>query len=453
MTAGANTGEGQGRLVHVVSLGCARNLVDSELLLGALARAGFVYTHDPADAEIIVVNTCGFIRTAMDESIDTILELSDCKDSGRCRILAVTGCLPQRFGTEIVSALPEVDVFLGTGAMDQAVRVLAATVEGPVCVIPDPSLSALQPGCAPRMRSTPHMAYVKIQEGCKERCTYCIIPKLRGRARSRPVADIAEETGLLVNGGAREIVLVAQDTTAYGADFEDRESLATLLARLAPEVRGRARIRFLYGHPDHVDDELLETVAAHADCVCPYFDIPVQHASDRILKLMGRPNSRDKLAGLFVRIRDKVPGAVLRTTLLVGFPGETEKDFLELAGFMEEVGFDHAGVFVYSDAEDLPSHWLPGHVPGDVAEARRDRLMEMQAGISALGNEARIGSEAEVLVTGPSDEPGFQWTGRTRGQAPDVDGVCHVAGNVRPGDIVKVRITGAGVYDLLAEVP
>jgi ribosomal protein S12 methylthiotransferase len=444
-------GEPPGKTFHLVSLGCARNLVDSERVLGALSSAGWVHTPDPSSARAILVNTCGFIQSAIDESIDTILELADYKKNGMCVCLAVLGCLPQRFGADIAGALPEVDVFLGTGALDKALEALEGRLAAPACVLPAPETMPLESSGAPRLRTTLYYSFLKIMEGCRARCAYCIIPKLRGPARSRALSDILAEARALAASGALEINLVAQDTTAWGMDLLPAQNLALLLDTLAREVPG-VRFRFLYAYPAHVTMDLLETVAAHPCAICPYFDIPVQHASARVLKRMGRPGSARDLEALFENIRHVVPGAVLRTTLLTGYPGETEEDFNGLAAFLRKIRFDHAGVFVYSDREDLPSHRLRGHVPEDVALERRNRLMEIQAEVSREMNAARTGTDTPALVLGRTERKDYPLWGRTTGQAPDVDGICLLKGGAAPGQWVRARVTGHGDYDVFAEV-
>lgn len=431
------------------SLGCARNLVDSEVMLGKLARAGFDLTREPAEAEIIVVNTCSFIRAAADESIDTILELARLKASGRCRRLIVTGCLPERYRQAISAALPEVDVFLGTGAFHRIVEAARGGVPPHGCLLPDPDLTPPAAGAEPRVQAAPHWAYLKIAEGCSRYCTYCIIPKLRGRQKSRPLESLLAEARTLIAAGARELVLVAQETTAYGRDLAGAPGLDRLLAELAA-LSAAVRIRFLYGHPESIDEAVIRTVARRPT-LCPYFDLPVQHASDPILKRMGRGYGQKELLALFASIRAGVPGAALRTTVIVGFPGESEEDFNRLLGFVETVEFDHLGVFTYSDAEDLPSHRLPDPVPPAVAGRRRDRLMRLQREISSRRLQAHLGRVHEVLIEEASAEGGY--VGRTVFQAPEVDGITYVnaAGTLQIGQVVPVAITDSLDYDLVGE--
>jgi len=441
--------------IHMASLGCARNRVDSEQMLGLLQRAGATITEDPGAADVIVVNTCSFITPAVEESIDTILELAEYKRRGRCRRLVVAGCLPERYRQELAESLPEVDVFLGTGAFHRIVEAAGAAAPG-LCLLPDPE-TAPDAGPSPlRVRSTAHVAYVKIAEGCSRHCTYCIIPKLRGRQRSRPVADIVDETRELVAAGARELTLIAQDTTRYGVDLTPPANLSRLLGRLADlaeEQPGNQQpwIRFLYGHPESLTDAVIRTVAERRS-ICSYFDIPVQHASRPILSAMGRGYGPEAIIRMAERIRALCPDAALRTTAIVGFPGETEKDFAILSALAAEIRFDHLGVFLYSDAADLPSHRLSGHVPADVAGERFHRLMAAQAQISREKNERRIGTTTTVLIE-EAVEPGL-FVGRTAFQAPEVDGETYVrCGELTPGAFVPVTITDAEEYDLTGKCP
>ncbi|ACL04927.1 MiaB-like tRNA modifying enzyme YliG [Desulfatibacillum aliphaticivorans] len=438
-------------IVHLVSLGCVRNLVDSELILGALASGGFALTEDPAEAETIIINSCGFVRAAVDETIDVVLEMAHYKEEGRCQRLVLCGCMAQRYGKELEEALPELDMVVGPGAHKDIVELLRRPT-GFICQVPDPSTAPLQQASFPRICSTPHMAYIKISEGCPDRCTFCMIPQLRGAWRSRPLDDIVEEAGNLIQWGAKEIILVAQDTTAYGLDFDkqNRTSLDQLLSSLC-RLEGETRFRFLYGHPNRVTDALLETAASQPR-VCSYFDLPVQHGSDRILKMMGRKNTRDEMLRLFEKIRATVPDVALRTTALVGFPGETEEDFNQLVEFVQEARFDHLGVFAYSDAEEIPSHRLPDHVPEDTAIKRRDYIMDRQNTISLDNNADRVGKTYTALVLGESGDPEYPYWGKTCLQAPDVDGVTFIQGeDLGPGRLARVTVHGADVYDLLAE--
>jgi ribosomal protein S12 methylthiotransferase len=438
---------------YIESLGCARNQVDSETMAGQLRLAGWTLSPDPAEAEVIVVNTCSFVASAIDESIDTILELARHKQTGRCRRLVVAGCLPERFRDAIAQSLPEVDQFLGTGAFGRIAEAAAGQLPAGVCLLPDPDRIPLQI-TAPRDRLQPHTAYLKIAEGCSRHCTYCIIPRLRGRQKSRPLDQVVDEARQLIQTGVKEINLVAQDTTYYGHDLPTPVSLAVLLQRLA-DLDDKTWIRFLYGHPESITDDVIDTVAAHPN-LCAYFDLPIQHAASRVLKQMGRHYDKQRLLDLFDRIRSGVPGAAIRTTLIVGFPGETEADFKELMDFIETVRFDHLGVFTYSDAEDLPSHKLSGHVSNKKAQLRHDAIMTRQMVISADNLDAMRGKTLPVLIEA-SPEPGL-YEGRSMLQAPEVDGLTFVRTTpqqpkVTVGQIVPVTITETLEYDLIGEMP
>ncbi len=446
--------------LHLVSLGCAKNQVDSENMLGRLRQAGWSLTDDPEEAHTIVVNTCSFIEAAAQESLDTIIELAELKKTGGCQRLVVAGCLPERYREEIVRTMPDVDVFLGTGAFDQIVDAVGNFGRARAAILPDPDRAIDSDRDCPRVLSTPHMAYLKIAEGCSRDCTYCIIPRLRGRHRSRPLEDLTAEARELIAGGVKELILVAQDTTAYGRDLVPPRSLGRLvdsLAGLSANRRNGAEkpwIRVLYCHPESIDEEFIRAVAAHPH-VCSYFDLPIQHASNRVLKRMGRRTTHEHLHALCRRIRGIVPDAVLRTTVIVGFPGETDKDFDELMRFAEEVRFDHLGAFVYSDAEDIPSHRLRRHVPPAVAQDRYDQLMSAQMDIAAEINQGRIDKIYPVLIEETLGNHLF--VGRTYFQAPEVDGVTYVntaasGHELAIGRFARVRVNDAMEYDLMGEV-
>jgi ribosomal protein S12 methylthiotransferase len=436
--------------LNLVSLGCARNLVDSETMLGHLVKSGWDITQDPSEADAIIVNTCSFISDAVDESIDTILELTKYKKIGNCKQLLVAGCLPERFRENLVKSLPEVDFFLGTGAYDQVAHVLeslpAKTTE--TCLLPNPENASFHEADVPRISTSTTAAYVKIAEGCSKHCTYCIIPKLRGSHRSRPTDDILYEARLLVQSGVKELTLVAQDTTFYGKELFPPSSLAILLEQLSA-ISEDIWLRFLYGHPESIDENVLKTIARHHN-LCSYFDIPIQHASNQILKKMGRHYSRDDLKKLFDTIRSIVPDAALRTTIITGFPGETEKEFNILMDFIQEIRFDHLGVFTYSDSQDLPSHLLSNPVDKHTANKRQDLLMNQQAAISTANNQKHINKTYPVLIE--SKESDGNYIGRTFFQAPEVDGITFVASkNLILGNFVQTKIKNAFEYDLSGE--
>jgi ribosomal protein S12 methylthiotransferase len=434
--------------LHLVSLGCAKNLVDSEVMLARLVNAGWTSTREPEEAEIIIVNTCSFIESAINESIDTILSLATYKHNGFCRRLIVTGCLPERFREEIIAAIPEVDFFLGTGAFDKIVEAVDGSLNAVSCFLPDPNLTGVQQQ-VPRIHSSSHMAYLKIAEGCSRHCTYCIIPKLRGRQKSRPLEDIIAEARCLISSGVKELVLVAQDTTSYGMDLCPPVPLSRLIENLS-EISERIWIRLLYGHPESIEDSVIKTISNHPN-ICSYFDIPIQHSSDGVLKKMGRKYTSANLRRLFDKIRSSVSDAALRTTAIVGFPGETDKDFEELLTFVKDICFDHLGVFIYSDFKDLSSHTLSDHIPEPVSKDRHDTLMSCQSKISLNNNQKHIGRIYDVLVENTTKENLFN--GRTFFQAPDVDGITYIhSGQLEIGSFVEVRVADALEYDLTGEI-
>ncbi len=444
--------------LFLLSLGCARNQVDSEIMLGRIKKAGWAIVEDPEDADAIVVNTCSFIEDAADESIEMILELAHYKHSGKCQRLVVAGCLPERYRDQIVDQLPEVDAFIGTGAFDRIVEALEGSTISSGCLLPDPVTISPQDKNAPRALSTSHMAYLKVAEGCSQHCTYCIIPKLRGKKRSRPPQEVISEAQALFADGVKELVLVAQDTTSYGKDLQPTASLSQLVEDLASlpvktAAGPEAWIRVLYGHPESIDDAFIKTVASYPN-ICSYFDIPIQHVSRPILKRMGRNYNQDDLQRLFDKIRKEVPGASLRTTLIVGFPGESEKDFKTLLRFIESTQFDHLGVFLYSDSEDLQSHRLPGHVPAEVAQERYDQLMSSQLDISAQKYQQYIGQTLSVLVEASVENR--LYAGRAPFQAPEVDGMTYVKfGPDQPdpaiGSFSQIKVSDAMEYDLIGD--
>lgn len=433
--------------VYLESLGCARNLVDSELMLGRLAGAGWNIMKDPAGAGAIIINTCSFIESAVNESIDTILELAKYKQNGKCRRLIVTGCLPERFREKIVKTIPEADFFLGTGAYDKIVQAIEGVPMASGCLLPDPNLTSVSEPSIRRIRTVSHTAYIKISEGCSRHCTYCVIPRLRGKQRSRPIEDIVSEAWQLMESGAKELILVAQDTTAYGRDLGGGLTLGLLIKNIS-KIAGNRWIRVLYGHPESIDDETIKIMASCSN-VCPYFDIPIQHASRSVLKKMGRNYSQTQLLNLFNTIRSAVPGVSLRTTVMSGFPGETEKDIKELLSFIEKVRFDHLGAFVYSDSKDISSHKLTGRVPKNIAIKRYDRIMSLQQEISFENNKKHIGKVIDVLVEESPEETLFIC--RTKDQAPEVDGITYIKGDLEIGTFARAKITDALEYDLVGE--
>ena len=443
-------GERSGTTVGFVSLGCPKNLVDSEVMLGHLRRSGHEIVTDARQADVIVVNTCAFIDRAKQESVDTILEMAREKETGRARRLVVTGCLAQRYDAELRREIPEIDATLGTGQVEQierAVSGVATTTDaglGPPTWVYDHT--------APRLLSTPpYTAYVKISEGCDYTCSFCIIPTLRGRHRSRPLQDVAAEVEALAARGVKEVLLVAQDSTRYGLDLGMRDGLAALLRRLG-QIDGLRWVRVMYAYPATLTDPILEAIAGEAK-VAKYVDIPLQHASDPVLRRMKRPTGKGNLLGLIERIRERVPGVAIRTSFIVGFPGETEEDFGSLIGFVEAAQFDNVGVFSYSDEEGTSAHGLDGRVPARTRQRRLRRLMAVQKGISARKNRLRVGQRAEALVEGPHPESDWLLRARLSTQAPEIDGsVILNEGTARSGEFVTCEITEAHAYDLVARV-
>ncbi|HCF58467.1 MAG TPA: 30S ribosomal protein S12 methylthiotransferase RimO [Myxococcales bacterium] len=437
------------KTLHLVTLGCAKNRVDSEVMLGTLAKKGYLLVLDPAQAEVIVVNTCSFIRDAKEESIQTILEMAELKRTGRCETLLVAGCLPQRHAEELERELPEVDHFVGTGAYAQVADLLAAEAM-PRTLVPDPEF--VHSAKTPRINSMPpYTAFVKVSEGCDNRCAFCVIPAIRGRQRSRPVEDIVAEARKLAKGGAVELNLIAQDLTAYGHDLPGKPKLAQLLRALV-KVKGPRWIRLHYAYPRELSDELIAVIAGE-EKVVKYLDMPLQHISDPLLRAMRRGKGSRYIRELLARLRERVPGIVLRTSLIAGLPGETEADFELLKGFVKEQRFERLGVFEFSPEEGTRAAAMEGQVPAKIARARRRELMAIQRRISREQNRALIGKRVEVLVEGVSEETEHLLVGRTAGQAIEIDGITYINDGVAlPGEIVPVEVTQAADYDLVGHI-
>ncbi len=442
--------------IGFISLGCPKNLVDSEVMLGLLQKEGHTITTDRSEADVLVVNTCSFIDGAKRESIDTILEAARLKQDGACRRLVVTGCLAERYPRQIQSDLVEVDAILGINQIEQIARAVAGDP-----VLPPASFGRsdadlyLYDHNTPRALATPgYTAYIKIAEGCDHTCAFCIIPKIRGKFRSRTIPSIVEEARRLAGQGVREITLVSQDTTSFGLDLGLQDGLAELLAAL-DRVEGIRWIRFLYVYPNLVSPRLMQVVAS-SDKICKYIDMPLQHASAAVLKAMRRGGNRDSLSRMVENVRAGIPGVTFRTTMIVGFPGEQESDFEELEDFCRKMEFDRLGVFVYSDEEDTGAFALSDKVPGTVAEKRRRRLMAQQTRIAARKNRALVGREFSILIEGPSQESELLLQGRLESQAPEIDGVCLIndseAGPLSAGEFRTVRVTKALEHDLLGTV-
>jgi ribosomal protein S12 methylthiotransferase len=438
--------------VHLLSLGCPKNLADSELMLGALVRAGFEITLDPEDAQVLLVNTCAFIESAKRESLDAILEAAETKRRGHGKRLVVAGCLSQRYGEELRASMPEVDVFVGTGNFLDLPELLRRTETPEHRELAYAGAAHLLPTAdTPRVTTGAFFSsYLKISEGCNHKCAFCIIPKIRGLHESRPVVDLVSEARRLADDGVRELNLIAQDLTAYGRDLKPQASLAELLRALSA-VEELRWIRLLYCYPNFVTDELLDTIA-ELPKVVKYIDIPLQHADDDVLRAMRRERSADALRRILDRIRKRVPGAVIRTSFIVGFPGETEAAFDRLTSFVREEQFDRLGVFTYSQEENTAAFEIAGQVPERIKRARRAELMEMQAGISLAKNRALVGREMELLVEAPAPGRSTRMRARTSGQAPEIDGTVFLSGEAEPGDFVRARIDKALSYDLHASI-
>lgn len=438
--------------VGMVSLGCAKNLVDSEVMLGFLAQAGVDVTPDPDKADVIIVNTCGFVEEAKQESIETILEMAQLKETGRLQRLVVAGCMVQRYARELAAEIPEIDAFVGLDELERAPEAVFGRLGRGH--IPDQVASVrLYDHRTPRLLATGGVyAYLKVAEGCNNPCAFCHIPRMRGAFRSRPADSLVAEAKSLERGGVRELILVAQDTTRYGEDLGmGRTGLKALLERLLAETEF-PWIRVLYAYPATLDEGIFDLMAENPRLV-PYLDIPLQHASRKVLKLMRRGGDAASYRELIARAREKVPGLAVRTTFIVGFPGEEEEEFAELCRFVEEVGFDHVGVFAYSFQEENPGAELGDPVPPEVKETRRRKLLALQRRLSRRRLRALRKREATVLVDGPSAEHPWVMQGRLATQAPEVDGVVLLSGGpVAPGDFVRVKITSSADYDVVGEV-
>lgn len=431
-----------------ISLGCDKNLADSEEMLGLLTAGGHEITDDEIQADAIVINTCCFIKDAKEESVETILEMAEYKKTGSCHALIVTGCMAQRYQKEIIEEVPEVDAVLGTTSYGDIVKALEEAVAGnhfeefrDIDYLPDTGSKRV-------LTTGGHFGYLKIAEGCDKHCTYCIIPKLRGKFRSVPMERLIAQAEDMAEQGVKELILVAQETTVYGKDLYGKKSLHILLKKLC-EIRGIRWIRILYCYPEEIYDELIETIRDEKK-ICHYLDIPIQHASDHILKRMGRRTSKQELIDIVGKLRKEIPDIVLRTTLITGFPGETEEDHEELKEFVDEMEFDRLGVFTYSPEENTPAAEMADQVPEEVKEERRDELMELQQEISYDRGQDRIGQELLVMIEGKvADESAY--IGRTYGDAPKVDGYIFVQTGelLMTGDFAKVRVTGALEYDLI----
>ena len=434
-----------------VSLGCDKNLVDTEVMLGLLASRGHQMVDSEEIADVIVINTCCFIHDAKEESIQTILEMAEYKKAGSCKAMIVTGCLAQRYKQEIIDEIEEVDAVLGTTSYDKIVEAIDEALAGYTSVEMT-DIDALPLVESKRLVTTGgHFAYLKIAEGCDKHCTYCIIPKIRGNFRSVPIERLLKEAEDLVAQGVKEIILVEQETTLYGKDLYGEKSLHKLLRELC-KISGLRWIRILYCYPEEITDELIQVIKEE-DKICNYLDLPIQHASDGILKRMGRRTSKEQLVEIIGKLRKEIPDIAIRTTLITGFPGETQEQHEELMEFVDEMEFDRLGVFTYSPEEDTPAAEMPDQIPEDVKEDRQAELMELQQEIAFDLAEEMIGREVLVMIEGKvADENAY--VGRTYKDAPNVDGLIFVESEeeLMSGDFARVRITGALEYDLMGEI-
>lgn len=436
--------------IALESLGCSKNLVDAEIMMGILNKKGYQLVEDFCEADIILVNTCGFIESAKNESIQAILEIAQLKETANLKILVVTGCLAQRYSEELKQEIPEIDAIVGTGSY-QNIDEIVANIQKEKHIISLENIDFTFNENLPRYVSTPsYMAYLKIGEGCDNLCTYCIIPKLRGKYRSRKIEDILDEANTLVKNGAKEIVVIAQDTTKYGFDLYNKEMLPTLLEKLA-QIDGLKWIRVMYSYPETISEELIDVIANN-DNICNYFDMPIQHASNKILKLMNRKTTKEDILRKVSLIREKIKNVTIRTTTIVGFPGETDEDFEELVEFIKQVKFDRLGAFEYSNEEGTPAYKLPNHVDDEIKSQRRERLMLVQQEISRELNEKKIGNIYEVLVEEKIDEDTY--LGRTMEDAQEIDNIVYIKSEkeILIGSFVDVKIYDALEYDLMGEI-
>lgn len=435
--------------IGLVSLGCAKNQTDAEAMLGILNSDGYNIVFDAEEADAIIVNTCGFIESAKQESINTLLEMAQYKN-GRCKLLIASGCLAERYSREIAEEIPEVDAIIGTGDYDRIAEAIKAAAAGEMPVICGNPNRDPEEGL-PRILSTPpYTAYLKIAEGCSNNCTYCAIPMIRGKFRSRSPESILEEAKRLAESGVKELIIIAQDTTRYGTDLYGKPSLAGLLEKLTG-VEGIEWIRVHYFYPEAVTDELIDIMAKH-EKICPYIDMPIQHINNEILRRMARRTNRAEIESKIRKLRERIPGCIIRTSIIAGFPGETEEQFRELYDFVREIRFDRMGVFAYSQEEGTPAADFEDQIGEDVKQERLDALMTLQQGISLELNRAKIGSTIEVIAEG-YDEDSFLFYGRSRGDSIDVDGKVYFGteNELEPGDIIKVRILDADEYDLTGQ--
>lgn len=443
--------------IGVVSLGCPKNLVDSETMLGLIHEENYEITNDPSEAEIIIVNTCGFIESAKEESINTILQMAEYKKSGSCKYIIVTGCLSQRYAEELFNELPEADAIAGVEVYDEIGSIIKRVMNGERFIMlernkPDVIYTSKET-FLPRILTTPsYTAYLKIAEGCDNCCSYCAIPKIRGPYRSKPMEQVLKEAKALANNGVKELIVVAQDTTRYGEDLPGGKLLLADLLKELNKIESLKWIRVMYCYPNNFTDELIETFAS-LDKVCKYVDLPLQHASNRLLASMNRYDTREEVETLLAKLRKRIPGIVIRTTFIVGFPGETDADFEELKEFVEQQRFENAGVFAYSQEEGTVAGAMPNQIPDEIKQERYHELMALQAQISEEIHKDTEGQTLEVLVEGIEEDGSGLHYGRSYREAPDIDGLVFIEnpGDIKPGCFVKVNILQGFTYESVGE--
>lgn len=443
--------------IGVVSLGCPKNLVDSETMLGLIHEEKYEITNDPSEAEIIIVNTCGFIESAKEESINTILQMAEYKKSGSCKYIIVTGCLSQRYAEELFSELPEADAIAGVEVYDEIGSIIKRVMNGERFIMLERSkpdvIYTSKETFLPRILTTPsYTAYLKIAEGCDNCCSYCAIPKIRGPYRSKPMGQVLKEAKALADNGVKELIVVAQDTTRYGEDLPGGKLLLADLLKELNKIESLKWIRVMYCYPNNFTDELIETFAS-LDKVCKYVDLPLQHASNRLLASMNRYDTREEVETLLAKLRKRIPGIVIRTTFIVGFPGETDADFEELKEFVEQQRFENAGVFAYSQEEGTVAGAMPNQIPDEIKQERYHELMALQAQISEEIHKDTEGQTLEVLVEGIEEDGSGLHYGRSYREAPDIDGLVFIEnpGDIKPGCFVKVNILQGFTYESVGE--
>ncbi len=443
--------------IGVVSLGCPKNLVDSETMLGLIHEEKYEITNDPSEAEIIIVNTCGFIESAKEESINTILQMAEYKKSGSCKYIIVTGCLSQRYAEELFSELPEADAIAGVEVYDEIGSIIKRVINGERFIMLERSkpdvIYTSKETFLPRILTTPsYTAYLKIAEGCDNCCSYCAIPKIRGPYRSKPMEQVLKEAKALADNGVKELIVVAQDTTRYGEDLPGGKLLLADLLKELNKIESLKWIRVMYCYPNNFTDELIETFAS-LDKVCKYVDLPLQHASNRLLASMNRYDTREEVETLLAKLRKRIPGIVIRTTFIVGFPGETDADFEELKEFVEQQRFENAGVFAYSQEDGTVAGAMPNQIPDEIKQERYHELMALQAQISEEIHKDTEGQTLEVLVEGIEEDGSGLHYGRSYREAPDIDGLVFIEnpGDIKPGCFVKVNILQGFTYESVGE--